>query len=68
MITEVLLHLQGELGLAVSWNLEIHRDSVVNGREAFGELDIDNRPDDLHNFAFIHVVNLARFTCKERRI
>jgi len=49
-----------ELGFALAWNFEIHRDGVIDRRQGLGELDIDDRPDDLHNFAFIHVVNSAR--------
>jgi hypothetical protein len=55
MVAQVLLHFEGELCFAHSGNIEIHRDSVINGREALGELDIHDRPDDLDNFAFIHV-------------
>src|SRR5580704_10565432 len=37
MVAEVLLHFEGELGLAVTRHIEINRDGVVNGWETLGE-------------------------------
>jgi hypothetical protein len=56
----VLLHFEGQLRFAQAGNFEINRNGVVNARQSAGEFNIDDRPDDLDDFAFIHCVSSDR--------
>ena len=54
VVTQMLLHLERQLGIALTGNIELHGQCVVDGGQAVGELRIHYRPNDLYNLAFVH--------------
>jgi len=51
---EMLLHLEGQQFLLAA-DLEVDRERLVDGRDGvLGELDVDDRADDLDDFSGIH--------------
>jgi hypothetical protein len=53
----MLLDFESQLGFANAGNIEFDGDGIINGRQTIGKLDVDDRPDDLHDFAIVHFVN-----------
>jgi hypothetical protein len=60
----MLLHFERQLGLALTGDIKVNGNGVVNGRKAAGEFYIHDRPDDLYDFAFVHFKNLPGITAK----
>jgi hypothetical protein len=57
-VAELLLHLEGDLGV-------LHLQRVVGLRHVLaGELDVDDRADDLNNLALAHFVFLEKSVLK----
>src|ERR1039458_1094677 len=58
VVAEVLLHFEGQLGLAVSGHFIFEGQRVVNCGKLSRELDVHNGADDLNDFAFAHVLKI----------
>ena len=54
MITEVLLHFECQIERIVL-DFKFNRQRAIDVWQVFREFDIHDRPNDLYNFAFIHV-------------
>ena len=56
VVTQMLLHLKGQLGGFAS-HLKLNGKRVVNAGQVVCKLRVYHRSDNLYNFAFVHIVN-----------
>ena len=54
----MLLHFERPLRVALPGQVELDGERVVNGGQLAGKFHVHDRPDDLNDFAFVHVLKI----------